>query len=499
MKTHSAAKHSRKERINFSSFFEPHVVSTKSLSHTSSKETTEISINNMKNPESPIKKGRKFMTCSEINNLIDSLVSKKDTSSISSISIKPSTKLSVYNSNDYKQITPMTKNMIERRKKIKLEMNAYQSNDYLNSNTQQIENRSQNSISYINSHSKAIVNKTIDKEIKEVFGDSIEITKQELEDIFHQLGILEGSEKISDRSVFREILQEWEVDHNIYDAVAVQTEIFLAVNGDIKTNFRKIVRDRINTKLVNKKQPKMPYVKEETYQGSHVISNDVFERINSPKPPPLEEDPVEIIEYSKNSKRVLNNSVYGKDNFLKRMNYFDERKKERTQKIIDDIEDEFEKQKEKEKVKHIVHYQPEQLKSKLYYFKKEDSDVDNDLDYQTKKNKPHITPYKEYCEYRDLIRQKHQKEKNPPGWESHFQRMQDGRIQKILKKKEEEKNLEIPIVKMPEFKPRVIPYEVYLIHNNPPQKKIDDLKPISKEKIRASSMSPRKRRRNKKK
>lgn len=491
MKANSSTANSRKQRINYSSFFESQAFSSKSSIQITSKESTEVSINNIKNPESPINKERKFLTCSEINNLIDSLVSKKSDNSSTS-SIKSTSKHSDFNMKNFKQATPITRNMIERRKKMDSDSMSYQS-----LNSQQTEDSSQNSISYVNSHSKALINRKIDRKIKKAFGDSIEVSKQELEYIFQKLGILEGSEKINSRSVFRDIIQEWEVDKNIYDAVAAQTEIFLAINGDIRTNFRKIVRDRINTKLVNKKKPKIPYIKEETYQGSHVISNDVFYRINSPKPPSPTEDPIEKVEYSKNSKKILNNSVIGNDNFLKRMSYLDERKKEKTQRIIDDIEEEFEKQKEKEKIKHIVQYEPEQLKSKLYYFKKDDSESEFDSDPQAKTHTPHIIPYDEYCEYRDLINKKHKREKNPPGWESHFQRMQDGRIQKILKKKEEEKKLEIPIVKMPEFAPRVLPYEIYLIQNNLPQKKIDDLKPISKEKIRASSVTPRKRHRNK--
>ena len=110
----SSLSHSRKEQINYSSFFEPPIFLNKSRN--SSKEETEVSINHIKSPESPIRKEHKFMTCSEINNLINSLVSGKNSNVSSSKSNQTKTKFSEYYSNNYQQVTPMTKNMIERRK-----------------------------------------------------------------------------------------------------------------------------------------------------------------------------------------------------------------------------------------------------------------------------------------------------------------------------------------------------------------------------------------------
>lgn len=489
MRSCSVKPTKHKERLNYNSFFDTPTISNCVLPN--SKESTEISI---KNSASSIKKPSNFLTCSEINDLIDSLVSKKS-SKTSTSSNNQIPKTSGFEVN-FKQVTPMTKTMIERRKRLKSQTDASTSIDYFSSiNQNEVNEMPQDSKSYINSYSRTLIDETLERKIKEIFGDSIEFTKQELENIFHQLGILEKGDKINNRSVFRETLLEWEVDDNLYDAASAQNEILLAINGDTKTDFRRIVRNRINTNLVNKKNPKIPYVQKDMYQGSHFITTDVLDRITQPKPPPPTEEPIEKIEYSKNSRKVLNKSIYGKENFLRRVNSLDERKKERKQKIINDIEEEIEKKKEKEKIIPIVSYSPEKLKSRLYFFK---NNTDSDNSDEEEQRKPrYIIPYEEYCEYRDLINKKHKREKKPSGWESHFQRMQDGRIQKIIKKKEEEKysRIDIPVVKVPKYTPKELPNEVYLIHNNPPQKKIEDLKPIDRKKFRGGSVSPRKKHR----
>ena len=434
------------ERYTYNSLFDP---KQKSSTSDSLNENTEITFHDDNANESPIKKNPEQMSSDELLLYIDSLITPK----------KPK-KHPQKNENDFEpkhfnQKIQLTKKIIKKQNEKK-----------------EIEESSSSTIkstsSSINQNSAKICNDLIKKRIECAFGNHSELTKQQIEDIFTSFGILEGKEKANDRSLIRDAFEEWKIDDNIYDANVVKSELLLAVNGDIKTKFRRLVRDRINVKLVNKKVPRLPYVKQEEYQGANVLSRSTFTRLKKTPSIKSEEEKPEPMEYiSKNSQEILSNSVYDRGSFLRRANVLDERRKEHLQKIAEDLETEFENS--KVVYPHLVHYSDQELNTYLEALK-----FKRISEKEERKPLPLVMPYEEYAIYRDYVNKLHKREKRPPGWDNYFKRMEDAKIKKQLKIEEEEKysHLEVPIIKMKKNQGKISSKDICIL-DDLPQKKLD--------------------------
>ncbi|OHT14911.1 hypothetical protein TRFO_14708 [Tritrichomonas foetus] len=489
-----------KERVNYNSFFEttsnslPNKSQQKSsdlsisqLNSTSSLKNTEADLNSLEIPskESSIKKEVGFMSSFEINSLIDSLISNRGNSSKSSknastnknsqnsnrnssnisdhqmmsqTKTKNSNQNSSTTSRKKQSLTPTSKTIIKRQKALQEKQ----------SHEKALSECSTSSVSSIDQYSKEISDETIRNKIDLSFGNDPEMSKQKIEEIFHELGVLEGGDHINNHSVFRDILEDWKIEENKFDAIAAKKEFLLAIQGNVDTKFRTIVKYRISTKLVNKKDPKLPYVKEETYQGAHIMSSEVYKRINAPMPEYNFDEPEEKIEFTKNSKKVLLNSVYARGSFLRRGFTLEERRGERMQKIVDDNEKEF--LDSIPKFQHYVFYTDEELDSflEIMRYKKEDMKKEREPF-------PLITPYDEYEENKKIISRRHRREKHLPGWDDHFKRMEDAIKKKQMKTEEDEKYafLPVPIIKRAESPPKTVSKERYLL-DNPPQKPLSN-------------------------
>lgn len=404
-------------------------LSTSSNQNIYSKENSECIVSSIP-PESPISKKDRFMLSSEINFLIDSLISphKENENNCFSFSQTNQSPPKKTMKKTRSQLVPMTKSMIEKKEKLNSSSAAESSST-----------SGFSQYSHINSNSQYLAGQILHQKVTNSFNSVFELSKQEVEEIFHQLGILDRNEKINDRAVFRETLKSWELDENVFDAIAIQNEILQAINGDIDTKFRKLVRNRINVHLSNKKSPKFPYVPTAKYTGSNILSYDVFDRLCAPIPEPPEEEMPKAFVYSKNSEEIIQSSGFGNSDFSTRTEYFNNRKKFEQMKIKSQLQEERipAKPGNRKEMRQIS----EHLTNSPHNSKIEPVVINTSPKF--------YCSYDEYCQYRDKLNERHSNEPNLPGWTSHYRRMNKAQNQKIQKERDEDNysHLHVPIIK----------------------------------------------------
>lgn len=316
------------------------------------------------------------------------------------------------------------------------------------------------STSSICEESRAIAEKRIKKEITDAFGDDLEITKQRMQQIFIQLGIIESGEDINWRELYRDMMEEWQIDENLYDAVEAKVQLLEAIDGDRTTRFKRTAKKKMMVKFMNKKEPKLPEPEpEETYTGSNVISQDVFDRIVAPRPKPeyVREDPGKV-DFSERSKRVCERSVFGNKGFFKRGEFLERRRLERINRVS-------EKSKPREYLREESTLTETDVKRIQERKKERNKKI---VDEATPSFHPSTIKYQEY-----LKRKKMGNHKNPAGYEDSVKRHRVA-YQLYLEKKEADAapvELPLPLVKKADMPEKKQTREQYMLLH-PPQRPV---------------------------
>ena len=411
-------------RYDFNSFFDP--VSPRRQTKSEVYAQSEY-------PESPIQKeratGQSFMTCAEINSLIERLTAPK---------------VSHEQKQKAKKQAESTARLFQDsiRKPEKVQPKA--------------------STSSICDESRMIAEKRIKKEITDAFGDELEVSKQRMQQIFVQLGIIESGEDINWREIYRDIMEDWQVDENLYDAVEAKVQLLEAIDGDRSSRFKRTARKKMMVKFMNKREPRLPEPEpEETYTGSSVISQDVFDRIIAPRPKPEYVRPEHgKVDLSEMSRRVCDRSVFGKKGFFKRGEFLERRRLERINRVSEESKPReylrFESTLTEEDVQRIEERKKERQK--------------RIVDEVTPSFKPSTIKYQEYLKRKKKVTGDR---KNPAGYENNVKRHRVAH-QLYLEKKEADAapvELPLPVVKKADMPEKKMTREQYLLMH-PPQRPV---------------------------
>lgn len=381
-------------------------------------------------PESPIKGSRYrddgFMTSAEINELIERLTTPKPP----------------------KEVSEQSKSGMKASKRLFKESVSKKSDD---KSTEQSE--------LILEDSKKIAEVRVRKNIEDAFGGAHEISKAKMTEIFMKLGILEPGEDLNWRAIYRDLMDDWRLDEDLYDADDARNTLLNAIDGDRSTQFKRMARKKMMVKYHNKKEPKIPEIKE-TYAGSHTMSQDVYNRITAPdvKLEVQEEETNEAssVLSSRKSQRICNRSEHGRKSFLERGKDLEERRLSRLSKIEQDA---TAKPPPTKPIKNLTDEDIARIKARKEE-KKRQLELENTPSYR-----PSITKYKEYLKRKSAIGADWSK---APGYEKDVERRRNAYHMNQVRKEEEKKMLELPPCKRTKPSPRVMEEHHYKILN-PPQ------------------------------
>lgn len=381
-------------------------------------------------PESPIKGSRRkndgIMTSAEINDLIERLTAPK-----------PS-----------KEVTQQSKSQMQLTQRLFNEGVSKKSDD-----------KSTEVSELILEDSKIIAESKLRNNIEDAFGGAHEIPKAKMTEIFTKLGILEEGEDLNWRSMYRDLMDEWRLDEDLYDADEARHTLLSALEGDRSTLFKRTARKKMMVKYHNKKEPKIPTTKD-AYTGSHTLSRDVLDRITAaPKSEPKVEPPLENTAplSSRKSRQICNYSEHGKKSFLERGKELEERRLGRLSKIE---ESSMPKRRATKSSTNLTEEDVARIMAR-----KEEKKRQLELE-TTPSYRPSVTKYKEYLKKKKAIESDWSK---APGYEKDVERHRNAYQMSQMKKEEEKKMLELPPCKRTKPPPpRVIEEHNYKILN-PPQ------------------------------